>query len=325
MKTVMVTGVGAIMGYGLLKSLRASIPDLTLIGTDIYEDAVGRAWCDAFEQAPLTSSPQYEEWLLTTIERHQVNLLIPGIEQDVHWLSDHRSQLEALNCKTVINNKKLIDLSRDKWAMHQELEAIDDTSIIPSSLTGTFDSLSKLYGLPFLLKPRSSYASKGLIWVEKNVDFERSSENLGQPLMAQPIIGTNDQEYTVAVFGDGKGGICASITFQRNLAADGSTSKARVRHVESLNLAVSRLCKHFKPVGPTNLQFRLDKNDVWKLLEINPRISSTSSMRTAFGYNEAAMCVEFYLQNKMPVQPIIRNGFAIRYIEDHVIYDRDHF
>jgi carbamoyl-phosphate synthase large subunit len=325
MTTVMITGVGAIMGYGLLKSLRSACPDAHLIGTDIYNDAAGRAWCDIFEQAPLTSSPEYAEWLKTTLQKHQVDLLIPGIEQDVHWLSDHREQLSTMSCKTVLNNAHLIDLSRDKWAMYEELEKIDDSSRIPSALTGTFESLSATFGLPFLLKPRRSYASKGLVWVEKKEDFEPNAKYLGERLMAQPIIGSADQEFTVAVFGDGEGRVCAFITFQRTLAADGSTAKAWVRNEESLDRTVFRLCQHFKPAGPTNLQFRRDKSGDWRLLEINPRISSTSSMRTAFGYNEAAMCIAFYLEHKKPVQPAIRSGFAIRYIEDHIVYDRDHF
>lgn len=325
MTTAMVTGIGAIMGYGLLKSLRSAVPDITLIGTDIYNDAAGRAWCDVFEQAPLTSSPGYAEWLMQTLDQHRVDMLIPGIEQDVHWLSDHRELLKGLNCRVVLNNANLINLSRDKWAMHQELEASNDESRIPSSLKGTFDSLSSSFGLPFLLKPRRSYASKGLVWVETREDFERNATHLGELLMAQPIVGSNDQEFTVAVFGDGEGGVCASIIFQRCLAADGSTAKAWVRNDEGLNQVVARLCKHFKPIGPTNLQFRRDEYECWKLLEINPRVSSTSSMRTAFGYNEAAMCIQLYLEHRMPTQPVIRNGFAVRYIEDHVVYDRDHF
>ncbi|BBP60844.1 hypothetical protein PHLH4_44340 [Pseudomonas sp. St316] len=78
MKTVMVTGVGAIMGYGLLKSLRAASPSVRLVGTDIYDDAVGRGWCDVFVQAPLTAVPEYGQWLGDTLARHKVDLLIPG-------------------------------------------------------------------------------------------------------------------------------------------------------------------------------------------------------------------------------------------------------
>ena len=320
----MVTGVGAIIGYGLLRSLRAARPEIRLVGADIYHDAVGQAWCDIFEQAPYTTNQNYLDWLQKTVEKHRVNLIIPGIEQDVHHFSDHRERIRGFGCEVVLNNSRLIDLSRDKWAMHQELLALNDASRIPSYLSGDYETLVDRLGLPFILKPRQSYASKGLVRVSSQADFEAHRLRLGEHLMAQPVIGSDDEEYTVAVFGDGAGGICASITLQRRLAQDGSTAKAWVRNNESLNEVVSRLCLHFRPEGPTNLQFRRD-GESWRLLEINPRVSSTTSIRSAFGYNEGAMSVVYYLGKTLPSQPKIRSGFAVRFIEDYVIYDRDYF
>jgi carbamoyl-phosphate synthase large subunit len=322
--TVMVTGVGAIIGYGLLRSLRDARSDVRLIGTDIYPDAVGQVWSDAFEQAPLTASPNYLDWLQGVVEKHGVDLLIPGIEQDVHRFSDDRDKLNGFNCTVALNTARLIELSRDKWAMHQELVAIGDASRIPSYLAGDYDTLVSLLGLPFILKPRRGYASKGLIRVRRQEDFEAHARSLGEHVMAQPIVGTDNEEYTVGVFGDGRGNICASITLQRRLAPDGSTGKAWVRQLKSLDETVARLCAHFLPVGPTNLQFRREDEN-WRLLEINPRVSSTTSIRSAFGYNEAAMSVDFFLKGKLPSQPKFQNGFAARFIEDYVIYDRDHF
>lgn len=325
MKTVMVTGVGAIMGYGLLKSLRAADPSVRLVGTDIYDDAVGRGWADVFVQAPLTSAPEYGQWLGETLAGHQVDLLIPGIEQDIHWLSDNRALLATFDCQVVLNNQNLIELSRDKWAMDQALRELGDLSRIPSLLSGDFHSLKAALGLPFLLKPRRSYASKGLVWVHQERDFTPHAALLGDHLMAQPIIGSAADEFTVAAFGDGRGDAGPIIAFQRRLASDGSTAKAWVYQDDSLDQTVTRLCRAFKPVGPTNLQFRRGSDGSWSLLEINPRISSTSSIRRAFGYNEAAMCLDYYLEGKTPSQPAIRSGFAVRYIEDFVVYDRDHF
>ncbi|MGN8344665.1 ATP-grasp domain-containing protein [Pseudomonas sp. SMV71] len=325
MKTVMVTGVGAIMGYGLLKSLRAADPAVRLIGTDIYDDAVGRAWSDAFEQAPLTADPGYGQWLGDTLARHKVDLLIPGIEQDLHWLSDNRALLATLDCQVVLNNSHLIDLSRDKWAMDQALVALGDACRIPSLLSGDFHSLTAALGLPFLLKPRRSYASKGLVWVREERDFTPHAPLLGEYLMAQPIIGSAADEFTVAAFGDGRGDTGPIIAFQRRLASDGSTAKAWVYQDDSLEQVVVRLCRAFKPEGPTNLQFRRGGDGSWSLLEINPRISSTSSIRRAFGYNEAAMCLDYYLRGKKLARPTLRSGFAVRYIEDFIVYDRDHF
>lgn len=83
---------------------------------------------------------------------------------------------------------------------------------------------------------------------------------------------------------------------------------------------VQALCRLFRPVGPTNFQFRTE-GDAVRLLEINPRISSSTSLRTAFGYNECAMAVDYFLFHKTPSQPRIRGGKAIRYTDDLVFYD----
>lgn len=79
------------------------------------------------------------------------------------------------------------------------------------------------------------------------------------------------------------------------------------------------LCKLFRPIGSTNFQFRFHKGTYY-LLEINPRFSSSTSMRSAFGYNDPIMAVEYYLEGKFPKQPKIRMGKAIRYIEDHIFF-----
>ena len=75
-----------------------------------------------------------------------------------------------------------------------------------------------------------------------------------------------------------------------------------------------------KPVGPTNFQFRFHKGK-YLLLEINPRISSSTSIRTEFGYNESEMCIEFFIEHKIPKDRKIRKGKAFRYITEAVIYD----
>ncbi|MEO8361174.1 MAG: ATP-grasp domain-containing protein [Vicinamibacteria bacterium] len=324
MTRVMITGVGAIIGYGLIRSLRASSQPSWILGADIYPDAVGQAWCDSFEQAPLTADEAYLEWLARVVEKHRIDLLIPGIEQDVYRLSDDRDVIKRLGCRVALNPKRLLDLARDKWLMDRELVRLEEPSRIPSSIDGDYSRLSEALGLPFIVKPRRSTASKGFARVEDRVSFERAIEVLGSTFIAQSAVGNNEDEYTVGVFGDGEGNVHASITLKRRLARDGSTARAWVRQIDTLDETVLRLCRHFKPLGPANLQFRLHQ-DEWKFLEINPRISSSSSIRTAFGYNEASMCVDFYLHERSPRQPKIGEGFAVRFIEDHVVHARDHF
>jgi carbamoyl-phosphate synthase large subunit len=135
--------------------------------------------------------------------------------------------------------------------------------------------------------------------------------------MAQPLIGSDNEEYSCAVFADGKCGFSAHITLRRKLSPLGFTEKAEVVDGSDVMQAVSALCFHFNPVGPTNFQFRVHKGEL-KLLEINPRISSSTSIRAAFGYNEPAMAVDFFLNGTRPTQPEIKRGRAVRYWEDYV-------
>ena len=63
MYTILVTGVGAVIGYGIVRSLRASKFPVRIVGMDIYADAVGQRWCDVFEQAVRADDPRYpEKW-----------------------------------------------------------------------------------------------------------------------------------------------------------------------------------------------------------------------------------------------------------------------
>lgn len=320
----MVTGVGAIIGYGIIKSLRDCGQPVHILGTDIYENTIGEVWADEFEIAPLTSSDGYFAWLKSVIEKYNIDILFPGIEQDVHFLSNHYQDIESLGCKVVINSTDLIFFTKDKWLMHQELLKSNIDVVIPTRINGCFYELEQEYQLPFLLKPRTGYASKGIVKINNEFEYTQHQDLVGSNLMAQPIIGTDDEEYTVAIFGDGNGEILATISLRRTLSPEGATASATVVNFESLNKVVSELCKYFKPIGPTNLQFRRTTKG-WKLLEINPRFSSTTSIRSAFGYNEALMALEFYCLNTKPVQPKIKSGSATRYIEDYIVYDRDNF
>lgn len=322
MTTVLVTGVGAIIGYGILKSLRGAERNLRLIGTDIYPDAVGQKWCDGFYRVPRTSSPEYPDALRRILSDERVDFIIPGIEPDSHFFSDNR-QLFG-DWRVCLNSQYLIDVSKDKWAIYQELQSVCPAVNIPSFETGGFDELSRLLGVPFIVKPKRGSASKGVVRVDSAEAFAPLVSDLGNRLIAQPFVGTDDEEYTVSIFGDGQGNSLASIALQRRLGAEGSTAKASVRNGLNLEQVLQPLITHFKPVGPTNLQLRRDGSS-WKLLEINPRISSSTSIRTAFGYNESIMALDFFLYGESVHQPEIRSGSAIRYIEDGIFYDRDHF
>lgn len=320
MKKILVSGASGIVGYGILRSLKKADPSLLLIGSSIYHDSVAQGFCDIFELAPPTNDAGYVAWLCATISKHQVDLIIPGIEIDLYKWIDHLPEIERHGARAVMNRQELVRLCKDKWIFYEALRAAEMPWAIESTLDNSFEQLESWFSLPFLLKPRRGFGSKGIVRVDSAATFEPYRQDIGPLLMAQPIVGDDDNEFTTSAFCDGRGGYHASMTLRRKLSKDGFTDRAEVVAGDQFNDALSSLCQRFSPVGPTNFQFRTGADGV-KLLEINPRVSSSTSIRTAFGYNESAMAVEFFLLGKPPVPPVIRGGHAVRYIEEHIFYD----
>jgi carbamoyl-phosphate synthase large subunit len=322
MKTLLVSGASGVVGYGILRSLRKSPEKYKLIGITIYTDSVAQAFCDMFERALLTKDDNYMEWLCSIIKKHNVDMIIPGIEADMYKWCEKRETISQTGAKILLNNPELIELCADKWVFYNKLRDSNSKYAIESRISGSFDDFSDEYGLPFLLKPRQGFASKGIIKVENRDIFLQNQHSIGSVLMAQPIVGNEDEEFTTSAFFDDKRTLCCYMTLKRKLSREGYTEKAQVVDIKEIGNAIIDLAKIFKPVGPTNFQFRMQDNEL-KLLEINPRISSATSIRTAFGYNESVMSADYYFNGKMPVQPVISPGTAVRYIEEHIFYDRN--
>lgn len=320
MITILVSGASGINGYGILRSLKESGKRLVLIGTSIYDDSVAQRFCDIFIQAPSTNGATYIEWLLDTIRKHRVNLIIPGIEIDVYKWVEHVSEIESNGATVLLNDKRLIHLCKDKWTFYKHLRETEMPCAIESSLDTEFEALMSRLGLPFLLKPRCGTGSKGIVMVDSMATFLRHKKDVGCVLMAQPIVGNDEEEYTTSAFCGGRSGIYASITLKRKLSKQGFTDKAEVVDTDEFVETILELCNSLHPVGPTNFQFRKCPDGI-KLLEINPRISSSTSIRAAFGYNESAMAVDYFLGHKTPTQPDIRRGKAVRYTDEVIFYE----
>ena len=313
---ILVTGVGAIIGYGIIKSIRKSKYDCNIIGMDIYEDAVGQAWTDQFETAVLAYDGAYIPFLKGLIAKYKIDLIFFGTEQELEVVSKCKD--ESVKGKCVLNSEAAFKVSEDKWLTYMFLVE-NGLRAIPSSREHDYELIGRELGVPFLLKPRRSYAGKGIKKISNKRELDFYSEYVSEDnYMVQKIIGDDFQEYTAAVFGYGDGTCSETIIFKRKLSQEGATAKAYVEDVPEIKTIIHRICGLIKPVGPTNFQFRRD-NDEYYLLEVNPRISSSTSIRTAFGFNEAEMCIEWFLENKKPEEKrAFKNGMAIRYIDEWV-------
>lgn len=301
---ILVSGASGVMGYGILKTLKGL--GHKLIGTTIYNFSVAPCFCDEVEIVLPTNHPNYISDLNRIIKKHNIDMIIPGIEDDVYKWNNEK---ESLLTYPLLNNKSLIELCFNKWLFYQKLSKVLSKYAIPTSISDI-----PLYPFPFLLKPIHGYGSKGIEKVEDEDGFSYH-HNRGIIHIQQPIIGSNNEEYTVSGFFDSESNLIDYFPLRRKLSSGGFTGEAIVEDRNFKEVLVD-LAKVFNPIGPTNFQFRFD-HDIPKLLEINPRISAATSIRAAMGYNEAGMSINYFLNNKLPEikdKPIGRK--AIRYTED---------
>lgn len=318
---ILVSGVGAIIGYGVIQSLRKSRYACWIVGMDIYADAVGQVWCDEFIQAIPASDERYISFLSNVISQYGIDLVFFGTEQEIQKCNQCRSELGDCLSKLVLNREELISMAEDKWETACFLEKHGFHSI-PGSITYNFAQAKDAFGLPLLLKPRRSYASKGICKAFTIEEFDEWKKIQGDQFMVQMWIGDDNHEYTVATFGFGDGTCIDPIIMRRKLSKAGATDKAFIECLPELSHVTRKLVSVLKPIGPTNFQFRLHEGE-YLLLEVNPRISSSTSIRTAFGYNEAEMCIEFYLEKSQPGNKTIKSGYAFRYITEVVKIDEN--
>jgi carbamoyl-phosphate synthase large subunit len=323
--TVAVTGMGALIGQGIVKSLRNSSHAVRIVGVDRSADSPGPYLVDAFEQKPEVPEDDsgYLDYWARIVRAHDIRLILPGLELDVQFFDRHRSFFQQLGTTVVLNDARLIAQTADKWTFGQALAAIGYPAI-PAVRPDTWsEAVAALGPAPLLLKPLQSNGSRGIVHLQDEGDFEYWRRKTAVPWMLQRIVGSADTEYTVGVFGLGDGNFLGPIIFRRRLSSAGNTLMAQTVSTHPvLESAVATLCRHFRPLGPTNLQFRVE-GDTAYLLEINPRFSSSNSLRTAFGFNEAEMAVTWYLHGNVPTLPRMMAGTAWRYTEDFVLHAGD--
>jgi len=319
--TVLVTGVGAIIGYGLINSLKKSKYECRVIGIDIFHDAVGQKWADKFIQGVRADSEAFIPFINKIVQEEQVDLLIPGIEQDLKALIEHFDDLDH-SAKYVLNNKSLYKTFDDKKLTYKFLEGVADLIPYIDYSETLFDEAKEAFGLPFILKQDISYASKGVAAIHDRQEFDFYIEKFGSGCMAQKKLDIKDREYTCSLFGLGDGTFVNPTCLRRELSQEGATKKAlNVKVDEVLLDTMTKISQKCRFEGPTNLQF-IEYEGKYLLLEINGRVSSSTSMRELFGVNEAEMCIDYYLMDKKPETKEQRYGTIMRYIGD-AYFDSD--
>lgn len=307
MTTVLITGAGAPGIAGTIYSVREN-PDkkpFRIISTDISANPVGRFLSDAFYVLPKPESSIYLEALKDIVRKEKVDVIIPQTTREIDLLSKHRN---SLNCKVIVSGGENIARANDKYLIIKECEKTGVPFPKYFLVTDTKSLKDAIYSIGYpekkaIVKPRMSNGLRGVRIITEQILTLKSylgdkpsgleidlntfmkifegAETFPELLVTEYMPG---EEYSVDVFRTQKQkviiprlrkSIRSGISFETVVDLQ---RKDVIEHsqklAESLDL---NYCFGF--------QFKLDDNDVPKILESNPRVQGTMIAAAAAGCN----------------------------------------
>lgn len=303
MKRVLVTGVGGVVGQGILRNIQSFDSSIYIVGTNVNQISAGNHLCNEMHVVPYAYDKGYIETMSWLSKKLKVDLIIPSTDYEAYYLGASRS---SFDCPIAISESDVTKMSLDKYVNSEIFKRYNIAfaqSILPSNYQGEFNKC--------IVKPREGRGSRGIVLFPQNPrDF--TDENVVQEYL-------DGIELTTTFYVKRNGEIHGLITFKRELE-QGNTSLAEVvfEYDEKLLEIISSMVSQFKYRGSINLQSRVTSKGIIPF-EINCRISGTNSLRSQFGFPDVAYTLMEYLYKKELPLPKVEKGVGLRVIKD-IIY-----
>lgn len=261
------------------------------------------------------------------LKTKQYDLVIPLNDFVAIMLSQHKEEM-----------KPYVDIAANDWDVFQyasdklkTMKVCMDNNIPCPKTYVADETLTDLSALdlqyPICIKPRTGFSAVGFRMIENPDHLEEivkaTKEKYGAPLI-QEYIPQTDLQYKAEIFVDKNGEIKSACVFSkvRWYPIDGGSS--------TLNMTVDRpdivescrkLLKAIHWHGYADIDLIQDPRDnVAKIMEINPRITGSVKICYACGVNFSEQILQDYLN--IPVAPYMEyeKGKYLRYLHTDVLW-----
>ncbi|HET6430804.1 ATP-grasp domain-containing protein [Dyella sp.] len=303
MKSIIVTGIGGVVGQGILRNIRNMALDLQIIGVNVERISAGNHLCDHVHEVPFAYDPGYVQAIQQVERDHDAGLILPSTDYEAYYLSLHRDELQS---RVAVSPAQTVGFCLDKFVNFQRFEEAGvafAASCLPSEYRGQFAKT--------VVKPREGRGSRN-IYVDPPAPSGFDDTYVVQEYLDGP-------ELTTTFYVKQDGSLHGFITLERHLE-QGNTSRCEVvvEHDQELALLLDKMLRAFPFRGSCNIQSRVTPRGIVPF-EINCRISGTNSVRSQFGFPDVAYAVRELLLGEPLPEPRITRGSALRVMMD-VIY-----
>lgn len=316
-RVIGICSIGSGVGQSIITSCNATSLPIKTVGLGNNSLAYGLYECDDFAYIPSYYQNNYINALVKTCKDKNIDLLIPGHDDEAQILAENKKKLTENNIDVLVSDVKLINICRQKHRLSEYFSEAKDLFV----KSYTFEEITnnkKIFSnikFPLIAKPKNGFSSRNIYIVQSINDVQR----LGNKLIFQEIaipekndpahniyienlkndINTQIGELSIQLLADREGKIHGRFSTYNKLN-NGIPIEVIPYESSKLDKAIDRLIPLIQEKGlrgPINLQGRMTDNGL-KIFEINPRFTGITGLRAKFGFNEVAACIKNWLFNE---------------------------
>lgn len=336
---IAVMSVGSGVGQSVINSCKLSQLPLHTVGFGMNPFAYGAYDCDTMDYVPLIYAENYVDELVRKCHEHDIDLIIPGSDDEAHILSRNIERIESEGFKVLVSGVNLLDLVRDKERMCDDLTPIADIFVKSYDIHTIKEALAeKKVDFPLIAKPRAGFASRGVEILLSEDDFVRVNENhiiqeLAVPRQGDPLreaylkqiakrVNPQIAEISAQVVTDKNGDVLGKMCSYNKLN-NGVPIEMVPYEDDYVWSQIDKLLPELKRLGhrgPLNIQGRWTDNGL-RLYEMNARFTGITGWRALMGFNEVETCIKNWLDIDADINPLQMNynKFGIRQTADKAI------
>jgi len=349
---IMVLSVGSLIGQNILDLLEDRRDNIILTGIDsaCMDARVFR--CDKVYKSVTIENDSFEELFLDIVEKEQPDVILPGRDHDVIFLTELADHNEDIKKRVIVGNIEAIHIMNDKALSYAFAEKFNlpfaKSFILNEENRDQAIKWAKECGFPFLGKPNEGFGSLGIrvICDEEQLKNFLSANTEGFMLqeildgkedrfktissMAEVIKGgiplfsqipDDDQYAGQAIIGpDGK--IIDILTSRNRMVIGRCEYSERTDDLELIDLT-RRYAEAIISIGwrgPFNFQCR--KTEAGYIgHEMNARLSGSTSARRLLGFDELQMLILAFfgidLNNGKTIE--VEPGVVCRSLTDYFV------
>lgn len=319
---VLVLAVGAPLGQSIVKALQISRLQLHIHVADINAFAAG-LYLPGVRSVilPLVKDPTYLGQLTSYIREHGIRAIYPVIAPEHEFFAQHADYFRSAGVEILSCTPEVYRLCNDKYEsmMHLRRLGVDapDTALCHDE--DEVEQFLSRNTFPVFVKPRAGASSADIFKV-------RNRDQLFGILRAFPVnyfvvqaFLDDPRDFTAGVYVSRDRSLRSTLLIERELKF-GLSYRGTIFEDQVLSDYCLKVAEGISSCYSVNVQFKIVGGRPYAY-EINPRLSSTTSVRAHFGFNEPDMILH-ELQGQLGAYTLKKRcGRFTRYWQEHYLED----